>query len=251
MIPFEGYSPKYDLIFGKIRRLPEALLIFGDKENEFVKLHLQITENVDPYPAEPLRKELPPKNGKKQAESPQPRKSKSKKQKTGTLTDYEMNDSEEEAQKKNEAHKEKDFEKNKKAQTENLPIPGSFQEMKYKNVVGDQKKMIVPPKVGIGEDDEDDEDENDDDDVDDDEKFEEEAGEIEGDENFGDGIPKNEQKFPTPPSPPEIPTEEKIPTPPPSPKSQKDLEMEIKAEAATAKEDRVNHGYPDISIFGR
>lgn len=85
MSPFKGYSRKYDLIFGAIRRLREAFLIFGDKDSQFVKHHLQITENVTPYPVEPLRKDPPSKKGRKRLESSAIRKSKPKKHKKETL----------------------------------------------------------------------------------------------------------------------------------------------------------------------
>ncbi|KAI3740413.1 hypothetical protein L2E82_30842 [Cichorium intybus] len=72
MSPFKGYSPKYDLIFGAIRRLSDAFLIFSDQESNFVKQHLAIIENVDPYLPKTLRKDPPAKKGKNKAESSPP-----------------------------------------------------------------------------------------------------------------------------------------------------------------------------------
>lgn len=57
MQSFEGYTPKYDPIFGAIRRLTDAFLSFDDDSNIFVSHPLTLTENVEPYPPEPLRKQ--------------------------------------------------------------------------------------------------------------------------------------------------------------------------------------------------
>ncbi|KAI3516766.1 hypothetical protein L1887_15779 [Cichorium endivia] len=74
MPQIKGYSPRSDLVFGVVRRLPKAFLNLGDPRSIYVTKHLTVTENGEPYPPRSLKDEFQPKKGKKRAAEAPPSK---------------------------------------------------------------------------------------------------------------------------------------------------------------------------------
>ncbi|KAI3496753.1 hypothetical protein L1887_39128 [Cichorium endivia] len=79
--PIKAYSPKFDHIFGKVRRLSEAFLQLGDPESTYVKKHLEATKGVEKYRQGPIKQAEPSKKGKKRGGDQSPENPKSKKSK--------------------------------------------------------------------------------------------------------------------------------------------------------------------------